>query len=187
MTMQLRHLLLIGAAALVAQVGVLWLLGQPPICACGYVKLWEGNVRSSGASQHLTDWYSVTHVLHGFAFYLLAWIALPRQPARTRFLLALFAEVGWEILENTPVVIHAYRKQALAQGYFGDSIVNSLSDTLMMSLGFAIAARAPVWSVIALALAMEIGTAYAIRDNLTLNLLNFIHPFEAVRRWQSGG
>lgn len=187
MSLQLRRLPLIVATALAAQAVVLWLLGQPPICTCGYIKLWENDVRSAGASQHLADWYSITHILHGFAFYLLAWLARPRWPARARFLLALLAEVGWEILENTPYVIHAYRQQALAQGYVGDSIVNSLSDVLMMSLGFAIAARAPVWSVVALGVFMEVGTASAIRDNLTLNLFNFIYPTEAVHRWQSGG
>jgi hypothetical protein len=177
---------LIAGLTLAFQIGALTLFGQPAICACGYVKLWEGEVLSSGTSQHIADWYSFTHVVHGFIFYLLTWVALPRLTAPQRLLVAIGLEAGWEVLENAPFFVALYRKQALAQGYVGDSILNSLSDVVMMSLGFLLAWRLPLWGVIGLALAMEIGLALAIRDNLTLNLLNFIYPLEAVHRWQAG-
>lgn len=182
----LRNVILIALAALAFQAGVLYALGQPLLCACGHFKLWEGDVTSSGLSQQLTDWYSFTHIVHGILFYLLASIAAPRLPVAQRFLIALALEVGWEIAENTPFAIKFYRKQALAQGYAGDSVVNSLVDTLTMAFGFFLAWRLPVMLIVALLATIEIGLALAIRDNFTLNVLNFIHPFDAVHRWQSG-
>jgi len=173
-------------AALVLQAAALRALGLPFLCACGEFKLWEGDVSSSGLSQQLTDWYSFTHVIHGVLFYLLVWFAAPRLSVSQRFLIALALEVGWEILENTPFAIRYYRKQALAQGYAGDSIVNSLVDTLTMALGFFLAWRLPILLVVALSAVLEIGVALSIRDNFTLNVLNFIYPFQFIHRWQSG-
>lgn len=182
----LKPFFLIAGPIVVLHVATLKFLGQPIFCACGQIKLWEGDVLSSGTSQHLADWYSFTHVEHGFLFYLLLRIAAPRLPVTQRLLIAIGLEALWEIAENTPFVINAYRKQALAQGYVGDSIVNSLSDLAMMTLGFVLAALLPVLAIMALALAIEIGLASTIRDNLTLNLLNFFLPMEEVHQWQSG-
>lgn len=184
---QLRRFLFLAGLTLGAQVAALFFFGQPAICGCGYVKLWEGDVLSPGTSQHMADWYSLTHVVHGFIFYLLTWLAAPRAPASQRLLLAIGVEALWEILENSSFFVQLYRQQALAQGYTGDSVINSVSDVFMMSIGFVLAWRLPVWAVVGLAAAMEIGLALAIRDNLTLNLLNFIYPTEAIHRWQSGG
>jgi len=182
----LKTFSLIAAPIVLVHVAALHYFGQPLICTCGQIKFWEGNVLSSGTSQHLADWYSFTHIEHGFLFYFLTWLAAPRLSPVQRLLIAVGVEAGWEVFENTPFVIDAYRKQALAQGYVGDSIVNSLSDLFMMSLGFVMAWRLPVWMVIGLALATETGLALAIRDNLTLNLLNFLYPTEIVQAWQSG-
>jgi hypothetical protein len=176
-----------ATALLLLQATVLFLFGQPPICTCGYVKAWEGVVLSSGTSQHLTDWYTFSHIVHGLLFYALSWWLFPRWSVGSRLVFAIGVEATWEIAENTPWVIQAYRKQALAQGYVGDSIINSISDTFSMMLGFALARMLPVWATIALGLGLEGGLAYAIRDNLTLNILNFIHQFDAIHRWQSGG
>jgi hypothetical protein len=175
------------ALTLVAlQALVLFLLGQPLIAADGRIKLWEGVVLSPGNSQHITDWYTFSHVLHGFLFYGLVWLVFRRQSVGLRFLMCVGLEAGWEILENTPIVIDHYRKQALAQGYTGDSIVNSVSDNVAMMLGFLAAWRLPVWAVVALGLGMEAFVAYCIRDNLTLNIINLIHGFEAIATWQAG-
>jgi hypothetical protein len=179
--------LIAGIGLIALQAAVLLSFGQPPICTCGYVKLWEGVVLSPGNSQHLTDWYSFSHVIHGMLFYAITWVAFPRAPVAYRLLMALGVEVAWEITENTPWIIGRYREQALAQGYSGDSILNSLMDSLCMVFGFVLARRLPVWSTVALALAMEILVAYAIRDNLTLNILNLLYPLDFVHRWQSGG
>ena len=181
-----RTYILLAIALVALQALVLWLFGQPAICECGYVKLWEGVVLSAGNSQHLADWYSFSHVIHGFIFYWILTLVAPRLSIGTRLLLAVGAEAAWEIIENTPMVIQHYREQALAQGYTGDSIINSVSDTLMMAAGFFLALRLPVWLVVVLGLGFELFVAYSIRDNLTLNVLNLIYVLPSVATWQSG-
>jgi len=175
-----------GVPALLAiQAAVLLAMGRPPICTCGTVKFWEGDVLSSEMSQHLFDWYTYSHIVHGLLFYAALRLVFPKLPVLPRLLIAMGIEVGWEIAENTPWVIEAYRKQALAQGYVGDSTINSLFDTFSMMAGFAIARFAPVWTSVVLAIALELYAAYEIHDNLTLNVLNFIHPFDVITQWQS--
>ena len=176
----------VGIPLLVAiQAVVLLAMGRPPICTCGTVKFWEGDVLSSEMSQHLFDWYTYSHIVHGLLFYGALRLLFPKCRVLPRLLIAMGIEVGWEIAENTPWVIEAYRQQALAQGYVGDSTINSLFDTFSMMAGFAVARFAPLWASVILALALEAYAAYEIHDNLTLNVLNFIHPFDAITRWQS--
>lgn len=177
--------LVLGFLAL--QAGVLFLFGQPPICTCGYLKFWEGVVLSSGNSQHLTDWYTFSHIVHGFLFYLLLWVIFPKMSIGKRLLIAIGIEISWELIENTPMVIQRYREQALAQGYTGDSIINSVFDTLSMVAGFFMAKKWPIWSIILIGVGLELFTAYMIRDNLTLNIVNLIHPFQSISTWQAGG
>jgi hypothetical protein len=177
----------LGIVGLVAlQVATLFWFGQPFISMQGYVKLWEGVVLGPGNSQHLSDWYTFSHIIHGFIFYWLLTLVAPRLPVGIRLLIALGIEVAWEVLENTPMVINHYRQQALAQGYTGDSIINSVSDSVAMLLGFLWARRMPVHSTILLALGLEAFTLYYIRDSLTLNVLNLIHQFTFISDWQSG-
>jgi hypothetical protein len=150
-----------------------------------------GDPRSADTSQQLTDWYSFSHIIHGFLFFWLLRFLAPNLPFAARLLIAMGIEIGWEITENTPAIIQHYRKQALAAGYVGDSILNSVSDTAMMSSGFFFASRVRARFVIALAIGLELFTAYAIRDNLTLNVLGLIAPsdwapIQAIHDWQAG-
>jgi hypothetical protein len=178
----------LAALVLIAlQAGVLLVMGHPTICKCGFVTLWYGSPAGPETSQQLTDWYSFTHVEHGFLFYLLLWAVAPRLPVAARFLIATGIEGGWEILENTPFIINRYRETALAQGYFGDSVANSLTDTLCMMFGFFLARRLPVWASAGLVVGTETALAILIRDNLALNIVQLLFPSDALSRWQAGG
>jgi hypothetical protein len=170
---------------LTATAATLLAMGRPPICTCGHVALWHGAI-DSGNSQHLLDWYSPSHFIHGFLFYGAAWLALRRLPLRFRLLLAVIVEAGWELVENSPMVIDRYRTATMALGYTGDSVLNSLSDISCMMIGFALARALPVKATIALAIFFELLTLTVIRDNLTLNILMLLWPIEAIRHWQAG-
>lgn len=173
----------IGAVMLV-QALVLHAMGHPPICTCGHVSLWYGDPAGSQSSQQLTDWYSWTHLLHGFLFYALLHWLFPRAPFALRLALAAGLEAGWEILENSPPIMARYRLQALARGYYGDSILNSLSDTVMALTGMTLAWRLPVRASIGFFVAVELWLALAIRDNLALNIVQLAWPSQALSDWQ---
>jgi len=181
-----------GAALLVAlQVAVLHGFGQPFVAASGHILLWVGNPLSPDTSQQLVDWYSFPHFIHGLIFFgLLRWMA-PRLPLRARLLVAMATEIAWEFVENSPAVIQHYRQQALAAGYTGDSVLNSVCDTVTMSAGFFFASIVRARTAIVLALGLEIFTALSMRDNLTLNVFNLLAPagwapVQAIHDWQAG-
>lgn len=165
---------------------VLWIFKQPLFCECGTIALWEGDIRSAAMSQQIFDWYTFSHIIHGFIFYLMLRYLFPGKSVLWRLCIAVGIEVAWEIAENSTMVIEHYRQQALAAGYTGDSILNSLMDTVAMAAGFLFASRARVGLVVALAIGFELFTLYVIRDNLTLNVINLIYVVPFINEWQAG-
>lgn len=176
---------MIALAIVAAAAAIELAIGRHPICTCGTAELWVGARDSPKTSQMLLDWYSPSHIVHGLLFYALLWLLARRRPVATRFLVALFIEAAWEVIENTPFVIDRYRETTAALGYSGDSIVNSVSDILMMCVGFWVARKLPVWASILLLVVLELVPLFVIRDNLTLNIINLIAPSAALQAWQS--
>ena len=184
-----RHRWVIGAfIAMLALTGgmELW-MGRSPLGPDGRFGLWEGNIWSSENSQRVADPYSFSHLVHGMLFYGFLWLVARKLPVRYRLLIALAIEAGWELLENSPLIINRYREATIALGYAGDSVLNSLSDILMMALGFWFAGRVRPRFTVGVIILMEVGCALWVRDNLTLNVIMLVHPVEAIKRWQMTG
>lgn len=175
------------AAIILAMTGWLLWIGRVPICECGYVKLWHGETMSSENSQHISDWYTPSHIIHGLLFYAFLWFVARRLYVGWRLAIATAVECLWETVENSDAIIQRYREVTISLDYFGDSVLNSGADVVAMWFGFWLARIMPVWTSVALALFFEVLTAVIIRDGLALNVLMLVWPLESVMQWQSGG
>ena len=182
-----RRATIVAVALLLATVATLRIEGRIWWCACRTPTPFSTDVNSSHNSQHLLDPYSFSHLLHGLIFYGCLRLLVPRANVGWMLVIALAVEAGWEVLENSPLVIARYRAATAAKGYTGDTIVNSAGDVLSCALGFFVAARLGWrWSV-ALYVAVDLIMLALIRDNLTLNVIMLLYPLDVIRRWQAGG
>ena len=187
-----RTTVLVSIGITVATVLILLGMDRPPICECGYMKLWHGEINSAGNSQHIADWYTPSHIIHGMIFYAFGWLLFSKwgvggeSALRWGLPFAVFLEAAWEVLENTPMVIERFRSVTANWGYSGDSVLNSFADIGWMSLGFYLALRLPVKVTVIAAIIMEVVAAWVVRDNLTLNVIMLIFPIEAIAEWQAG-
>ena len=178
----------IAAGVVVVAALLMFAMGHIPICKCGYVKIWHGVTYSSENSQHLTDWYAFSHIIHGIGFYALFRIGrLKKLPLGLAFIFAIALESAWEVFENTDFIINRYREVTISLDYYGDSIINSVFDIFAAAFGFVLAWRLPALASVAIVIALEVWVGYSIRDNLTLNIIMLIWPIEAVRVWQGSG
>lgn len=182
-----RQVAVLFVAIAVVTALVEWGMGRLPLGPDGKFGWWSGDIMSPENSQRVADAYTFSHIIHGIAFYALLHLAWRKGPLGGRFLIAAALEAGWEILENSPIIIDRYREATIAIGYVGDSVLNSLCDLLFMSLGFWLAFRVRPWISILAVLVMEIGCLLWIRDNLFLNIVMLLYPFEAIKTWQAGG
>lgn len=182
--MSRRTAIVLGLLLMAGTALLLLAMGRVPICTCGIVKLWSPASDVSGSSQHLSDWYTPSHIIHGFLFCGLTWLILRARPLRERVLIAMVIEAAWELAENSPWIIDRYREATIAAGYTGDSVLNSMSDITAMLIGFWFASRAPVWLTVLIAIGFELLALWAVRDNLTLNVLMLVWPIQAIKTWQ---
>lgn len=185
MIRRISPLLVVAGIVLLSAAYLLW-IGREPICKCGYIKLWHGEVVSSENSQHISDWYTPSHVIHGFLFYGLLWLVARRLSFGWRLSIATLVEAAWEIIENSDAVIERYRTVTISLDYYGDSVLNVVADIVAMIVGFWLAAKLPVWVTVALILLFEGVTIWIIRDGLALNVLMLLWPLEWVAEWQAG-
>ena len=185
MTKRITPLIVVAGLILLTAAYLLW-IGREPICKCGYIKLWHGQVVSSENSQHISDWYTPSHIVHGFIFFGLLWLFARKLTLGWRLVIATVIECAWEILENSEAVIERYRTVTISLDYFGDSVLNTVADVLAMVVGVALASRLPIWATVAIALVFEATTILLIRDGLVLNVLMLLYPLDSVATWQSG-
>ncbi len=186
-----RLTILVSVGIAIATVLILLAMDRPPICECGEVKLWHGQINDAGNSQHISDWYTPSHIIHGMIFYALGWLMFSKwgwggaNGVRWGLPLAVLLESAWEVLENTQMVIERFRSVTANFGYSGDSVLNSFADICWMGFGFYLAMRLPVRVTIALAVIGEVIAAWVVRDNLTLNVIMLVFPIDAIAEWQA--
>jgi len=188
-----RTTIFVSIAIAVLTVGILLAMGRPPICECGYVKLWHGDINSMGNSKHIADWYTPSHIIHGPIFYALGWLLFAKWKiggegaVKWGLPLAVFLEAAWEVLENTQMVIERFRSVTANWGYSGDSVLNSFADIGWMAFGFHLAMRLPIKVTIVGAIVLEVLAAWVVRDGLTLTVIMLLFPIDAIAEWQAAG
>lgn len=178
------HLNILAVAGFFVIGLTLWAWGQPLICSCGEVKLWVHSIFDGGNSQHIADWYTLSHILHGVLIALIGRLVFPRLGFEPLFLVAIVTGVGWEVIEHTNWVLDAFRATTINAGYLGDSVLNAVSDYLFMMAGFFTAYHLRIPLVLLGVVGLELIAGFFGRDNLTLSTIQLIAPIEAIDDWQ---
>ena len=179
------HILAVSAILLTAIIS-LNVQGRVWWCDAGDAWPWSWQVNSRHNSQHVIDPYTFTHILHGILEFWLIGLVFRKVPLAWRFVIAIFIESSWEVVENTNYVINRYREATISLDYYGDSIINSLADIISCGIGFAIAYRVRLWWSAAIFFATEAVLLILIRDSLLLNILMLVWPLDGVKQWQMG-
>jgi hypothetical protein len=164
------------AVVLAAKAAILYLMGNDVVCACG-VKLWLNDATGPENSKQIADWYSLSHVIAGMGFAAVMWLTSRPWPLGWMMVAAAAFSAGWEVIENTPWIIAAFGQSEIGANYAGDTIVNSLGDSVFVLAGFVAALRLPLMLVIALALMAEAAVTIAINDGLVLSTARLIAGF----------
>ena|SRR5258708_6305413 len=153
-------------------------------CQAGDYVPWAWDIWSRHNSQHLVDPYSFTHILHGVMEFWIIGLIYHRLPLAWRLLIAVAIESSWEMAENSSYVINRYREATISLDYFGDSIINSVSDIFCCATGFVIAYKLGFWRSLALFIATETVLIFWIHDSLLINIVMLIYPIDAIKHWQ---
>src|SRR3989344_8829931 len=183
----MRKYLLISFLIIAVAAAVLLAMDRIPFCKCGIIAFWSSDVTSNQQSQQFTDPYTFTHVLHGIGLYFLVWLLWGRKlTIGQRLILAVALESGWEILENTEVILNRYRAATISYDYWGDSVLNSVGDIFAMMIGFWMSAKLPWWGRLIAFIALDSLLLFFIRDSLIVNVIMLIRPIDAIKEWQTG-
>ncbi len=182
-----KSIFLSSVFLLAAVILTLQLMGRPWLHQSGILKFWQSDIYSPQVSQHLTDWYTLTHFLHGVLLYGLLCLIFPGMPVGIRLVFAIALEGIWEIVENTDYAIRYYRNNTMAIQFYGDTILNSFLDQLAMIMGFITARKIPVLITVVIFIATELTLLYFTRDSFLLNILMLLYPVEAIKNWQMPG
>lgn len=178
--------LLASAAVILISVIVLNLLGRVWWCQAGDYLPWSFDIWSPHNSQHILDPYTFTHLLHGILEFWLIGLVFWKVPLAWRFVIAILIESSWEVAENTSYIINRYREETVSLDYFGDSIINSISDIAACAFGFLLAYKVRFWRSLAIFALTEVTLLITVRDSLIINLIMLIYPVDAIKAWQIG-
>jgi hypothetical protein len=175
------------AVVVIAAVVILNLEGRQWWCPAGDLPPWAWDIWTQHNSQHLIDPYSFTHVLHGVLEFWILGLLFPRLRPVWRLFVAALVESSWEVAENSSYFIARYREETISLNYFGDSIINSISDIICCATGFTIAYKLRFWWSMVLFVLTEVVLIVWIHDSLIINFIMLIRPIEAIKKWQMGG
>jgi hypothetical protein len=181
-----RRTMILIVMIVVAATVMLAIQGRVVWCESGDLWPWSWATMSRHNSQHVLDAYSFTHILHGMLEFWLIGLVFRRVPLAWRFVIAIFIESTWEVVENTDYVINRYREATISLDYFGDSIINSLADIVFCGVGFVISRALGFWKSLAVFVATETVLLFTIRDSLILNIIMLVYPLDAIKKWQGG-